>query len=255
MRCHQIACVTLGVLFLAAVASAQAPSGEAVYKQHCAACHEDSIPRMPTREALRGLTPEHVETALSSFSMRRQAAALSPAERRAVAAFVTGRPAGSYRAPLEVIPKTAYCSAAISGNAAALTGPSWNGWGINAENTRFQSAQAAGITMTECRLLEEHGRRHFMTKRFDRHADGSKLHMQSLGGLAHFDYNEAGAYGYEQAFLTIRQLGLPMAAIEEQFRRMLFNVVARNQDDHVKNIAFLMDKTGAWRLAPAFDVT
>ena len=116
-------------------------------------------------------------------------------------------------------------------------------------------AQAAGIAMTECRLLEEHGRRHFMTKRFDRLADGSKLHMQSLGGLAHFDYNEAGAYGYEQAFLTIRQLGLPMAAIEEQFRRMLFNVVARNQDDHVKNIAFLMDKTGAWRLAPAFDVT
>lgn len=116
-------------------------------------------------------------------------------------------------------------------------------------------AQAAGITMTECRLLEEHGRRHFMTRRFDRLADGGKLHMQSLGGLTHFDYNEAGAYGYEQAFLAIRQLGLPMAATEEQFRRMLFNIVARNQDDHVKNIAFLMDKAGRWRLAPAFDVT
>lgn len=116
-------------------------------------------------------------------------------------------------------------------------------------------AEAAGIAMTECRLLEEHGRRHFMTRRFDRLDDGGKLHMQSLGGLAHFDFNEAGAYAYEQAFLIIRQLGLPMAAVEEQFRRMLFNVVARNQDDHVKNIAFLMDKSGEWTLAPAFDVT
>jgi serine/threonine-protein kinase HipA len=116
-------------------------------------------------------------------------------------------------------------------------------------------AKAAGITMTECRLLEEHGRRHFMTRRFDRLDDGSKLHMQSLGALGHFDYNQAGAYAYEQAFLTVRQLGLPMAATEELFRRLLFNVVARNQDDHVKNIAFLMNKAGDWRLAPAFDVT
>jgi serine/threonine-protein kinase HipA len=116
-------------------------------------------------------------------------------------------------------------------------------------------AQAAGITMTECRLLEEHGRRHFMTRRFDRLDDGSKLHMQSLGGLGHFDYNQAGAYAYEQAFLIMRQLSLPMAATEQQFRRMLFNVVARNQDDHVKNIAFLMNKAGEWSLAPAFDVT
>jgi serine/threonine-protein kinase HipA len=116
-------------------------------------------------------------------------------------------------------------------------------------------AQAAGITMSECRLLEENGRRHFMTRRFDRLAGGSKLHMQSLCALAHFDFNQAGAYGYEQALLTIRQLNLPMAAVEEQFRRMVFNVVARNQDDHVKNIAFLMDKQGEWSLAPAFDVT
>lgn len=116
-------------------------------------------------------------------------------------------------------------------------------------------AKAAGITMTECRLLEEHGRRHFMTRRFDRSDKGAKLHMQSLGALGHFDYNQAGAYAYEQAFLTIRQLGLSMAAMEEQFRRMLFNVVARNQDDHVKNIAFLMNKAGEWSLAPAFDVT
>ena len=116
-------------------------------------------------------------------------------------------------------------------------------------------ARAAGITMSECRLLEENGRRHFMTRRFDRLAGGEKLHMQSLGALGHFDFNQAGAYAYEQALLTIRQLELPMAAVEEQFRRMAFNLVARNQDDHVKNIAFLMDKQGQWSLAPAFDVT
>ena len=116
-------------------------------------------------------------------------------------------------------------------------------------------AKAAGITMSECRLMEENGRRHFMTRRFDRLAGGEKLHMQSLGALAHFDFNQPGAYAYEQAILTIRQLKLPMAAIEEQFRRTTFNIVARNQDDHVKNIAFLMDKQGEWSLAPAFDVT
>lgn len=116
-------------------------------------------------------------------------------------------------------------------------------------------AQAAGLTMTECRLLEEHGRRHFMTRRFDRDDAGRKLHMSSLGALAHFDYNQPGAYGYEQAFQVMRTLGLPMLALEEQFRRMVFNIVGRNQDDHVKNIAFLMDKTGTWSLAPAFDVT
>ena len=116
-------------------------------------------------------------------------------------------------------------------------------------------AKAAGITMSECRLLEENNRRHFMTRRFDRLAGGEKLHMQSLCALCHFDFNQAGAYSYEQALLAIRQLRLPMASVEEQFRRMAFNIVARNQDDHVKNIAFLMDKLGHWSLAPAFDVT
>jgi serine/threonine-protein kinase HipA len=115
-------------------------------------------------------------------------------------------------------------------------------------------ARAAGIDMAECRLLEEGGRRHFMTRRFDRLPGGGKLHMQSLGALAHYDFNQAGAYSYEQALLVIRQLGLPMATIEQQFRRMLFNIVARNQDDHVKNIAFLMDRHGSWSLSPAFDV-
>ena len=123
------------------------------------------------------------------------------------------------------------------------------------EYAYYQMALEAGITMSECRLLEENGRRHFMTKRFDRLTGGEKLHMQSLCGLAHFDFNAAGAYSYEQALLIIRRLKLPMAAIEEQFRRMVFNILARNQDDHVKNIAFLMNKKGVWTLAPAFDMT
>lgn len=116
-------------------------------------------------------------------------------------------------------------------------------------------AQAAGIEMSECRLMEEGGRRHFITRRFDRLPNGDKLHMQSLAALAHLDFNDPRANAYEQAFLTIRQLGLGPEALEAQFRRMAFNIVARNQDDHVKNIAFLMDRRGAWRLAPAFDLT
>ncbi len=115
-------------------------------------------------------------------------------------------------------------------------------------------AQDAGIVMSDCRLLEENSRRHFMTRRFDRTGDGSKLHMQSLGALAHFDFNEPGAHSYEQAFLAMRRQGLPILAVEQMFRRMVFNVVGRNQDDHVKNIAFLMDRSGNWQLAPAFDV-
>jgi serine/threonine-protein kinase HipA len=109
--------------------------------------------------------------------------------------------------------------------------------------------------MSECRLLEEGGRRHFMTRRFDRDRDGGKRHMQSLGALAHLDFNQPGAHSYEQAFHVMRHLGLPHADVEQLFRRMAFNIVARNQDDHVKNIAFLMDRSGVWSLAPAFDVT
>jgi serine/threonine-protein kinase HipA len=119
----------------------------------------------------------------------------------------------------------------------------------------YLMAKDCGIEMNGCRLFEENGRRHFMTRRFDRTRDGQKIHMQSLGALAHFDFNLAGAYSYEQALMVIRQLGLPMSAIEQQFRRMVFNIVIRNRDDHVKNIAFLMDKQGQWSLSPAFDMT
>lgn len=128
------------------------------------------------------------------------------------------------------------------------------GYGV-IEYAYFRMAMAAGITMSDCRLFEENNRRHFMSRRFDRLPDGSKLHMQSLCALAHYDYNMAGAYSYEQALLVMRRLELSMAEIEQQFRRMVFNVVARNQDDHVKNIAFLMDKRGKWSLSPAFDIT
>lgn len=118
-----------------------------------------------------------------------------------------------------------------------------------------EMAKAAGIAMTDCRLLPEGGRRHFMTRRFDRTEAGGKLHMQSLAALAHYDYCSPDSYTYEQAFQVMRRLGLPMDQMEELFRRMTFNVVARNQDDHVKNIAFLMDREGVWSLAPAYDVT
>ena len=128
------------------------------------------------------------------------------------------------------------------------------GFGV-IEYAYYLMAKACRIIMSECRLFEENDRRHFMTRRFDRLPGGEKLHMQSLGALGHFDYNQAGAYSYEQAFLTIRRLQLSMSDVEEQFRRMVFNIVARNQDDHVKNIAFLMDKEGQWALAPAFDMT
>jgi serine/threonine-protein kinase HipA len=123
------------------------------------------------------------------------------------------------------------------------------------EYAYYKMATTAGVTMNECRLFEEGGRRHFMTKRFDRLGGGEKLHMQSLCGLAHYDFNHAGGYSYEQALQAVRTLGLSMEAVEQQFRRMVFNIIARNQDDHVKNIALLMDKKGDWALSPAFDVT
>lgn len=115
-------------------------------------------------------------------------------------------------------------------------------------------ARAAGITMSDCRLLEENGRAHFMTRRFDRDPSRKKLHMQSLCAMGHFDFNQAGAYSYEQAFQIAHRLNLPQPDLTELYRRALFNILARNQDDHTKNIAFLMDRRGGWRLAPAYDL-
>jgi serine/threonine-protein kinase HipA len=116
-------------------------------------------------------------------------------------------------------------------------------------------AVEAGIEMTTCRLHHEGGRSHFMTKRFDRSANGRKLHMQSLGAIAHYDYRQPASYSYEQAIQVIRKMGLPRKDIDQQVLRAIFNVVGRNCDDHVKNIAFLMNRRGEWRLSPAFDIS
>ncbi len=144
---HRLGSCRVLLFLAAALAQSAAPNGEAVYRQHCAGCHNGTMPRMPNRDALKTLTPEHVETALSSFSMRRQGAALTLPERRAVAEYVTGRPAGSYRAPLEVIPKSAYCAAATA-EPIRCAGVAWNGFGGDARNTRFQPAAAAGVSPT-----------------------------------------------------------------------------------------------------------
>ena len=122
------------------------------------------------------------------------------------------------------------------------------------EYVHYLLAKAAGINMTECRLYREHDRAHFMTRRFDR-VNGHKLHMQTLCGLAHYDFNMLHAYSYEQAFGIMRRLRLTYPEAEEFYRRMVFNVVARNQDDHTKNISFLMNRKGEWRLSPAYDMS
>ncbi|MEN6434311.1 MAG: type II toxin-antitoxin system HipA family toxin [Anaerolineaceae bacterium] len=116
-------------------------------------------------------------------------------------------------------------------------------------------AGEAGISMAPCRLHHEGGRSHFMTKRFDRTDEGKKLHMQSLCAIAHIDYNQAGIYSYEQALNVMKRMQLSSKDLEQQVLRAMFNVVGRNQDDHVKNIAFLMTPEGEWILSPAFDVT
>ena len=122
------------------------------------------------------------------------------------------------------------------------------------EYVYHKMAVRAGIHMSDCRLLSENGRNHFMTKRFDR-VNGKKVHMQTLGALAHIDYNIPGLCSYEQAAGIMKQMHLKASEIEELYRRMVFNVIAVNQDDHVKNISFLMDKKGTWSLSPAYDIT
>jgi len=123
------------------------------------------------------------------------------------------------------------------------------------EYAYYLMAKAAGIEMSECELLHDHGLSHFITKRFDREDNGRKLHMLSLGAIAHYDYRMDGSYSYEQALMIMRRLGLDNLAKEQLFRRMIFNWYAMNHDDHVKNISFLMDRTGTWSLAPAYDIT
>ena len=121
------------------------------------------------------------------------------------------------------------------------------------EYSFYKLVKACGIDMSECSLIEENGRAHFLTKRFDRE-NGKKVHMQTLCGIAHYDYRLHRAYSYEQAFNVMRALKLPYSQAQEMFRRMVFNVIVRNQDDHTKNISFLMGEDGVWRLSPAYDM-
>ncbi len=127
-----------------------------------------------------------------------------------------------------------------------------SGWG-RVEYAYYLMAKDAGININECKLLEENGRAHFMTKRFDRE-NNEKHHIQSLCGLQHFDFNDMNGYSYEQVFQTMRLLRLTYPEAEEMFRRMVFNVLATNYDDHTKNFSFMMKKNEAWHLAPAYDL-
>jgi len=121
------------------------------------------------------------------------------------------------------------------------------------EYSFYRLVKECGIAMSECSLIEENGRAHFLTKRFDR-VGGEKVHMQTLCAIAHYDYRLLRTYSYEQAFNVMRTLRLPYSQAQEMFRRVVFNVIIRNQDDHTKNISFLMDRTGHWRLSPAYDM-
>lgn len=122
------------------------------------------------------------------------------------------------------------------------------------EMAYHQMAIDAGIHMMECRLLEENGRAHFMTKRFDRVPGKQKIHVQTFCAMRHFDFNEVTVYSYEELFETMRMLGLSYPEAQELFRRMVFNVMSRNCDDHTKNFAFVMNESGNWQLSPAYDV-
>lgn len=122
------------------------------------------------------------------------------------------------------------------------------------EMAYHKMAVDAGIEMQECRLIEEEGRAHFMTKRFDRLSGNEKVHTQTFCAIQHFDYSRIASYSYEQLFQTMRQLRLTYREAEQMFRRMAFNVLAKNCDDHTKNFSFMMHKDGTWQLAPAYDI-
>lgn len=124
------------------------------------------------------------------------------------------------------------------------------------EYAYYLMATACGINMNPCEIYEENGLYHFMTKRFDRTSNGGKIHMQTLGAMAHFDLKDnAGTNSYEQAAFVIRQLELGQDTLDQFYKRSVFNICAKNHDDHVKNTSFLMDRNGNWSLSPAYDLT
>ena len=128
-----------------------------------------------------------------------------------------------------------------------------SGYGL-LEYSYYKMAKQCGIDMMESRIFPENGRNHFMTRRFDRGTEGNKKFVQTFAALAHYDYYESGAYAYEQLFMVMKRLHMPKAAFEEQFRRIIFNIVGCNQDDHVKNFSFMMNRDGDWNLSPAYDL-
>jgi serine/threonine-protein kinase HipA len=128
-----------------------------------------------------------------------------------------------------------------------------NGYG-RVEMAYHKMATDCGIEMMECKLFEENGRAHFMTRRFDRPTENTKLHVQTFCAMQHYDFNDVGLYSYEQLFETMRILNLPYPQHEQLYRRMLLNVMGRNCDDHTKNFAFIMNENGGWKLSPAYDV-
>ena len=128
-----------------------------------------------------------------------------------------------------------------------------NGYG-RVEMEYYEMAKDCAIEMMESRLLEENGRAHFMTRRFDRPTEKDKLHVQTFCALMHYDFNEVGMYSYEQLFELMRLMQLPYPQQEQLYRRMVFNVMARNCDDHTKNFAFVMNQNAEWKLSPAYDI-
>ena len=141
-------------------------------------------------------------------------------------------------------------------------GVEFNGdWGVSdplgyglLEYSYYEMAKQCDINMMESRVFSENGRNHFMTRRFDRSKDGSKSFIQTFAALMHYDYYESGYYSYEQLIMLMKQLDMPMETMEQQFRRIVFNIVGCNQDDHVKNFAFMMNRQGKWDLTPAYDL-
>ena len=156
---------------------------------------------------------------------------------------------------LELLPKFEHWLIKFDGVAFSgdwgLADPS--GYGL-LEYSYHLMAKACGIDMMESRIFSENGRNHFMTRRFDRDEEGGKKFVQTFAAIEHFDYYESGVYSYEQLLTTMRKLNISQSAIEEQFRRIVFNVVGCNQDDHVKNFGFMMDRQGNWDITPAYDL-
>ena len=128
-----------------------------------------------------------------------------------------------------------------------------SGFGL-LEYSYYLMAKKCSINMMKCEIFSENGRDHFMTKRFDRDEQGQKKFIQTFAAMTHFDYYDSGAYSYEQLFMTMRKLNMPQSAFEEQFRRVVFNLVGCNQDDHVKNFSFMMARNGDWDISPAYDL-